>query len=195
MSAFSVAVSQHSRCSSGQNYASDSTLTRTRPSLQRTGADGHIVLWNDFRVGLHERQRTKQTNAGVEVKKEADRDNEAKSAQTKKHQTRAAIAFNGRGRSNPYRAIRLSIFCNRVRHVMISRSFLFPAGLCGVSGRVNSEATAARANNSRSPQIPARQYDESLGRRLHRHGSDALPANHRVGCSAAAALACIEEVG
>ena len=40
-----------------------------------------------FEWGLHERQRTKQTNTGVEVKKEADRDNEAKSAQTKKHQT------------------------------------------------------------------------------------------------------------
>jgi hypothetical protein len=38
-------------------------------------------------VGLHERQRTKQTNTGVQVKKEADRDNEAKSAQTKKYQT------------------------------------------------------------------------------------------------------------
>jgi hypothetical protein len=39
-------------------------------------------LSNDFEWGLHERQRTKQTNTGVEVKKEADRDNEAKSAQT-----------------------------------------------------------------------------------------------------------------
>ena len=66
----------------GRNYTFDSTLTQTRLSLRRTGLTDNTVLSNDFEWGLHERQRTKQTNTGVEVKKEADRDNEAKSTQT-----------------------------------------------------------------------------------------------------------------
>jgi hypothetical protein len=66
----------------GRNYTFDSTLTQTRLSLRRTGLTDNTVLWNDFEWGLHERQRAKQTDTGVEVKKEADRDNEAKSAQT-----------------------------------------------------------------------------------------------------------------
>jgi hypothetical protein len=50
-------------------------------------ADGHSFV-ERFSSGVYiERQRTKQTNTGAEVKKEADRDNEAKSAQAKNYQS------------------------------------------------------------------------------------------------------------
>jgi len=70
-----------------QHYTFDFTLAQTRLRLRRTGADGQS-FWSDCEWGWQdERQRTKQTNTGANAKQEANRDNEAKSAQTKSHQT------------------------------------------------------------------------------------------------------------
>ena len=85
--AFSVSVSQHFRCSSIK-----STLLTSHPRKLGSVFEGPggraIVLKRFAKWGwAHERQRTKQANTGANAKQEANRDNEAKSAQTKSRQT------------------------------------------------------------------------------------------------------------